>query len=81
MIFQVTSHKKSVLQPALQPHKEESVNAKKKLRELLPCLMNYRRVETIGNKVAKTLMARDCKGFGTGFDVQNGVIQIDRGNK
>ena len=43
--------------------------------------MNYRRVETTGNKVAKTLMARDCKGFGTGFDVQNGVIQIDRGNK
>lgn len=81
LICQVTSHKKSVLQPALQPHKEESVNAKKKLRELLPCLMNYRRVETIGNKVAKTLMARDCKGFGTGFDVQNGVIQIDRGNK
>ena len=43
-------------------------------RELFPCLMNYKRIETVGNTVAKTLMARDYKGFGTGFDVQNGVI-------
>ncbi len=36
--------------------------------------MNYKRIKTVGNTVAKTLMARDYKGFGTGFDVQNGVI-------
>lgn len=43
-------------------------------QELFPCLMNYKRIETVGNTVAKTLMARDYKGFGTGFDAQNGVI-------
>ena len=37
--------------------------------------MNYKRIDSIGNETAKTLMARDYKGFGTGFDVQNGVIE------
>ena len=45
---------------------------------VITCLMNYRRVETVGNTVAKTLMARDSKGFGTGFDVQNGVIECKK---
>ena len=37
--------------------------------------MNYNRIEKIDNDIAKTLMARDYKGFNTGFDVQNGVIE------
>ena len=41
------------------------------------CLMNYNKVKKVDNDVAKTLMARDYKGFGTGFDVQNGVIEIE----
>ena len=41
------------------------------------CLMNFNKVEKVDNDVAKTLMARDYKGFGTGFDVQNGVIEIE----
>ena len=40
-------------------------------------LMNYNRIEKVDNDVAKTLMARDYKGFNTGFDVQNGVIEIE----
>ena len=40
-------------------------------------LMNYNRIEKIDNDVAKTLCARDYKGFGTGFDVMNGVIEIE----
>nr|DAQ89245.1 MAG TPA: hypothetical protein [Caudoviricetes sp.] len=40
------------------------------------CLMNYNEVRKIDNECAKTLCARDYKGFGTGFDVQNGVIEI-----
>lgn len=38
--------------------------------------MNYRRIDTVGDSVAKTLMARDSKGFGTGFDVQNGSDRL-----
>lgn len=38
--------------------------------------MNYNKVEKVNNDVAKT-MARDYKGFGTGFDMQNGVIEIE----
>lgn len=37
--------------------------------------MNYRRIEETDTKVAKTLCARDYKGFGTGFDTQNGVVE------
>ncbi|WP_443977397.1 hypothetical protein, partial [Treponema succinifaciens] len=41
------------------------------------CLMNYNEVRKIDNECAKTLCARDYKGFGTGFDVQNGIIEIE----
>ena len=37
--------------------------------------MNNNRVDEMGTKEAKTLMARDYKGFGTGFDTQNGVVE------
>ena len=42
------------------------------------CLMNLNKVEKVDNDVAKTLCARDYKGFGTGFDVQNGVIEYQK---
>lgn len=42
------------------------------------CLMNLNKVEKVDNDVAKTLYARDYKGFGTGFDVQNGIIVIGK---
>ena len=38
-------------------------------------MLNYNHVDKIGNDVAKTLCARDYKGFGTGFDTMNGVIE------
>ena len=37
--------------------------------------LNYRRIEEVNCKVAKTLCARDYKGFGTGWDTMNGVIE------
>ena len=46
---------------------------------LLPrinAMLNYNHVNKIGNDVAKTLCARDYKGFGTGFDTMNGVIEV-----
>ena len=36
--------------------------------------MNYRRIDKRNVEVAKTLCARDYKGFGTGFDMMNAVI-------
>lgn len=41
------------------------------------CHMNYKRMNKITD-IAKTLCARDYKGFGTGFDTMNGVIEIER---
>ena len=73
---QYESLKKSQRQIALRHDTtQESQTCNLTEQELLPCLMNYRRIDTVGNSVAKTLMARDSKGFGTGFDVQNGVIE------
>lgn len=37
--------------------------------------MNYNFVDKVNTKCAKTLCARDYKGFGTGFDTMNGVIE------
>jgi hypothetical protein len=37
--------------------------------------LNYRRIEQTDCKLAKTLCARDYKGFGTGWDTMNGVIE------
>ena len=37
--------------------------------------LNYKRIDKTGVKIAKTLCARDYKGFGTGFDTMNGVIE------
>ena len=38
------------------------------------CHMNYKRIDKMTD-MAKTLCARDYKGFGTGFDTMNGVIE------
>ena len=42
----------------------------------MSAMLNYNHVDKIGNDVAKTLCARDYKGFGTGFDTMNGVIEV-----
>lgn len=52
---------------------EES--AESRVRE--PALLNYKRVDKVGLDVAKTLMARDSKGFGSGLETQNGVIESE----
>lgn len=40
--------------------------------------MNYNFVDKVDTKCAKTLCARDYKGFGTGFDTMNGVIECQK---
>lgn len=36
---------------------------------------NYKRIDKVDIEVAKTLCARDYKGFGTGFDTMNAVVE------
>lgn len=43
----------------------------------IPIYANYNRVDKTNAEVAKTLCARDYKGFGTGFDTMNGVIEYE----
>lgn len=83
--FFITSEKAnklidSLIKNGVLPAIEQRIVAKKTLKGkqcswVVTSLMNYRRIDTVGNSVAKTLTARDSKGFGTGFDVQNGVIE------
>lgn len=37
--------------------------------------MNYKIIDKQNVDVAKTLCARDYKGYGTGFDTMNGVVE------
>ncbi len=45
------------------------------LSNMITAALNYRRIDKVGLPVVKTLCARDYKGFGTGFDTMNGVIE------
>lgn len=40
--------------------------------------MNFNRIDG-SIDVARAMQARDCKGFGTGFQLQNGVITLGGG--
>lgn len=50
---------------------QESASIKK--QELV--YLNANRIEKRNCEVAKTLCARDYKGYGTGWDTMNGVIE------
>ena len=41
-------------------------------------LMNYERVDAVNPPIANTLCARDYKGFGTGFNTMNGVVECQK---
>lgn len=65
-------------QIALRQDRTEEYRTKERSGSLLSrinAMLNYNRVDKVGNDVAKTLCARDYKGFGTGFDTMNGVIE------
>ena len=63
-----------------QKEKLQTVSRQDMTQELVTCgqtetvLLNYNRIDK-KTDVAKTLCARDYKGFGTGFDTMNGVIE------
>ena len=71
---QSISHSRERLQTAYQQGTiTEFQNAEKLETSLsrMNAMLNYNHVNKIGNDVAKTLCARDYKGFGTGFDTMN----------
>lgn len=75
---QLTTHRDAQsLIAFLQEQTEESVIEGQKVQELssTTAALNYRRIDKVNLSVAKTLCARDYKGFGTGFDTMNGVIE------
>lgn len=71
-VFQSAIPEALTLQTAsVQGQTEESATEPAKVAAFL----NYRRIDKVDCRIAKTLTARDCKGFGTGFDTMNGVIE------
>lgn len=38
--------------------------------------LNLKKIDKLNPSVAKTILARDYKGFGTGFNTTNGVIEL-----
>lgn len=73
-ISQLTSLPQSMSQTVSpQEPTEESRQEGKKV----PALLNYRKIFETDVEVATTIMARDSKGFNTGFSPMNGVIEED----
>lgn len=71
LIFQSMIQDKSKLQIAFQQGQiEEYLSGEKRVA----AYMNYHEVRKIVD-IAKTIMARDYKGFSSGFDSTNGVIE------
>lgn len=78
LMEQSISHSREKLQTAYQQGTiTEFQNAEKRepLLSRTSATLNYNYVDKVGNDTAKTLCARDYKGFGTGFDTMNGVIE------
>jgi hypothetical protein len=71
LILPFTNHKKLKLQIACQQEQTEEFQPDVKR---VAAYMNYHEVRQIVD-IAKTVMARDYKGFSSGFDSTNGVIE------
>lgn len=71
LILPFTSHKKLKLQIVCQREQTEEYQPDGKK---VAAYMNYHEVKQIVD-IAKTIMARDYKGFSSGFDSTNGVIE------
>ena len=71
LISPYTTHKKLKLQIAYQQGQTEEFQSGVKR---VAAYMNYHEVRQIVD-IAKTVMARDYKGFSSGFDSTNGVIE------
>lgn len=73
-----TNLKRNKLPTVLQQEQTEELvieNPKEQGWSSTTAALNYRKIDKVGLPIAKTLCARDYKGFGTGFDTMNGVIE------
>lgn len=71
MILPFANHKKLMLQIVCQREQTEEYQPDGKK---VAAYMNYHEIRQIVD-IAKTIMARDYKGFSSGFDSTNGVIE------
>lgn len=71
LILAYMIHKRLKLQTVFQRERTEEFQADVKK---VAAYMNYHEVRQIVD-IAKTVMARDYKGFSSGFDSTNGVIE------
>ena len=55
--------------------KQDMIRESSTINTITPAYLNYNYVKKVDCDVALTLTARDYKGFGTGYDAQNGVIE------
>lgn len=53
----------------------EQSRAGKLTSDKVPVYANYRKIDGINVDVARTLLSRDYKGFGTGSETSNGVLE------
>lgn len=65
----------TALQHDMMPESAIASQREQELSSVMTASLNYKRIEKVNIPVAKTLCARDCKGFGTRFDTMNGVIE------
>ena len=57
--------------------KQDTMQELATCRQMVAVSLNYNKVEKVDLKVAKTLCARDYKGYSNSFQFMNGVIEID----
>ena len=74
---QLTSQEKSKSETALRQNMTQESQTCNQMETLSPkpIYLNMKKIGKTNVDVAKTLCARDYKGFGTGFDTMNGVIE------
>ena len=77
MTEQLTSQEKSKSETALRQDMmlESQICGQTETLSPKPIYLNMKKIGKTNVDVAKTLCARDYKGFGTGFDTMNGVIE------
>ena len=65
-------HKSKTLQTAYQQEQTEEYQSD---GQKVAAYLNGKKIDKVDVKVARTIMARDYKGFGTGYETQNVVIE------
>ena len=46
-------------------------------RQKAPVYANYNRIDAVNSEYTRAILSRDYKGFGTGFETSNGVLELE----